>query len=132
MEPTVTGTPEQLLLLTLAEKIDGMDAKLEALASRIPDRCKMMRLADTMPARLETAEEEGDRVARVLRDPDAQAMRGDRSCYLGLDGMKHMRVGSLRHEENKKALARNGFTIVAESDAPGSGGEALVRWKPSM
>lgn len=129
--PPVAGTPEQLLLLTLAKKLDDMDerlgARIDALAHRILNPCERFTLAETKPPSPETAEEESHRIAGILRQPDVHACRVG-ICYALVGRQRYMRVGGLRHQVNKDALRKNGFHIAAEWDAPGAGGEALLSW----
>lgn len=129
--PPVAGTPEQLLLLTLARKLDDMDerigARIDALAARIPpEQVNPPDLAEVLPPGPETAEEEGARIARALRN--LRPWAPDEPLYL-VGNSRFLRVGSLRHQENVDKLRKNGFLIVDGYEGPGSCGNALIRWE---
>lgn len=126
--PPVAGTPEQLLLLTLARKLDDMDerlgARIDALAAHVlPGDADPPRLAETRPPPFETAEEEGARIARALQDPEGRATSSEKLYSFGKT--RYMCIGALRHQSNRDILQANGFILEPDS----SPGNHLLRWQ---
>lgn len=122
----VAGTPEQLMLLTLARKIDDMDERFGDRFAKLSDRVAELgkrlsiptakpAIADYKPPREETAEEEAERVVKAL---DEYPLTG-----LHSDG-RRMRMISMAHKVNRDHLRRNGFRVNHNNWS-----QTLIEWQ---
>lgn len=120
-EVAVTGTPEQLLLITLAKKVDDMDERLSSCIAQLgarlpapgPSPCP---LSEFRPPCDETAQEEAERLVADL---------GDKKRNELLSNTSRRRVTRVAHKVNRDHLRRNGFDVQYNCWS-----QCVIKWAP--